>query len=266
MSKLLKLFGIVLSRKNTAEGDIIIDLFTTEMGRLSVLAKGAAKGSVRFGGALNTFVVGYYDIYSKMGVNYLKNVTVKHAFFDMLKDKDACYVAFDWLYSVKRVCCFYFKCDKLCKLLLFCLGLLEESTKIEVESKKAKILKYISSFFYWQWMKLWGVAPDVKKCIFCGRKLLYTTEDCVMFLEEGLVCSNCFTKVKKTKGLSLVSDEIRFLKLLDNKEIFLKLMLKKNVRFLACLSEDKLERFISLLKDILFKSFDVIFERRNNCK
>lgn len=144
--------GTVLRRKISAEGDMVIDLFLKELGRLPVYIRGGGRGSVRFGGATEPLVWGEFELYrsGKGGHIILKSVDVKYDALKLRDSKEMLLTAFNWI----KMLLMYLEEGRADNKVLSCyfwgLKLLEDGVPVEIADLR----------FVWRWLNIWGLAPE----------------------------------------------------------------------------------------------------------
>ena len=141
-----------MRRKISAEGDIILDLFLKELGRVQVFVRGGGRGSVRFGGATEPLVWGEFELYrsGKGGHFILKAVDVKYDALKLRNSKDAVLTAFSWIKMLLEYMEEARADDKVLSCYFWGLKLLEEGVPVEMADWR----------FVWRWLNIWGLAPE----------------------------------------------------------------------------------------------------------
>jgi len=144
--------GTVLRRRISAEGDISLDLFLKEFGRISVYARGGGRGSVRFGGATEPFVWGNFDLYKsgKGSRLILRAVDVKYDALKLRNSKEVILTAFNWIKMLLTYLEEGRADDKVLSCLFWSLKLLENGVPVEIADWR----------FVWRWLNIWGLAPE----------------------------------------------------------------------------------------------------------
>lgn len=141
--------GVVLRRKISPEGDITMDLFLKELGRTQAVAKGAGRGSVRFGGATEPLTWGNFGLYksAKSGRMVLRSIDAKH---DAVKLRgEILLTAARWVRLLLRYIEEGRADDKLLSCFYWSITLLEEGVPTALAEFR----------FVWRWLNIWGIAP-----------------------------------------------------------------------------------------------------------
>jgi DNA repair protein RecO (recombination protein O) len=144
--------GTVLRRKITAEGDIFLDLFLKELGRLPAYIRGGGRGSVRFGGATEPLVWGEFELYKsgKGGHIILRSVEVKYDALKLRNSKEVILTAFNWIKLLLKYLEEGRADDKVLSCFFWGLKLLEDGVPVEIADWR----------FIWRWLNIWGLAPE----------------------------------------------------------------------------------------------------------
>ena len=152
--RLIKRTGVVLRRGNYMEGDIAALLFLKSGGTNWVYVPGASKGSMRFGGALEPFVWGHYQLYQSKRKTYLKEIEVTEDFWALRRHPRAVIQAVRWAKMLERHLIPGYPYDDLLALFYWALKALSEGVAPEL----------LDARFLWRWLLSWGIAPDLRSC------------------------------------------------------------------------------------------------------
>lgn len=175
--RLIKRTGVVLRRGRYLEGNMSVLSFLKSGGINWLYIPGASKGSMRFGGALEPFVWGHYQLYQSRRKMYLKEVEVTEDFWALRRYPRSVIQAVRWAKMFEQHLITGYPYDDL--LVLFYWALKALSKGIDPELLNAR--------FLWRWLLSWGIAPDLFTCSSCGKPLFGHA-----FWQEGaFVCTNC---------------------------------------------------------------------------
>lgn len=175
--RLIKRTGVVLRRGNYMEGDIAALLFLKSGGTNWVYVPGASKGSMRFGGALEPFVWGHYQLYQSKRKTYLKEIEVTEDFWALRRHPRAVIQAVRWAKMLERHLIPGYPYDDLLALFYWALKALSEGVAPEL----------LDARFLWRWLLSWGIAPDLRSCGSCGKPL----GGRAVWREGTFVCTDC---------------------------------------------------------------------------
>ena len=149
--------GVVLRRRIAGEGDLNLTLFLKGLGMAHVSAKGAAGGSVRFGGATEPLVWGKFELYrprDEGGKLYLKSVDVADDMLSLRNRPEALFTAVRWFRLLTRRLMEGHADDELLANLYWNMKLLCGGLPVEIVEWR----------FIWRWLKGWGLAPEISEC------------------------------------------------------------------------------------------------------
>lgn len=180
--------GLVVKTFDTGNSDRIIELLTTDRGRISVMVKGARSKNSNSKSVTELFAYGNYEIYKKTDRLWLKSGSLNHSFFDITRSLEKTYLA---VYLCELACELTYEgedCSEMLSLLLNALYLLKEDTKSEA---------LIKAVFEMKAMMLSGYEPNMKYCSRCKKP-----QDGLFYLDavEGvLICPDCLNRYEADK-------------------------------------------------------------------
>lgn len=172
--------GIVLRYANYRETSRILTLFSRDLGKITVSAKGCLRPKCRERAATEMFTLGEYTLSERTGRYYLNAASIENAYYNLRLDIDALALAS------------YF--SELCESVLN-----EEEPQPELFDLLAGILNALCGgkvdpalvrlFFEVKAMDVLGFRPEVSACSSCGVEL----SDKIWFSVSagGAVCENC---------------------------------------------------------------------------
>jgi DNA repair protein RecO (recombination protein O) len=185
-----KVEGIVIRSTDYGEGNKILTIYSQELGKIGVMAKGAKKTKSRLSAVSQLFIQGYFVLYHGSGLGTLTHGELIKSYrgihLDIIKTAWSAYI-------VELV-------DKLCEErepnpVLF--RLLETAlTMIEME----KDPEIVTRVFEMQLLQMVGIRPEVRWCAHCNR----TDFPLLAFSlrEGGLICQGCLPKDPEASILS----------------------------------------------------------------
>ena len=169
--------GVVLKRGSYMEGDLALLLFLKTSGMTWCYIPGAAKGSVRFGGAMEPLVWGRYQLYQTKRRVYVREVEVTDDFWQLRKRPKAVFMAARWIRLLAQNLIPGYPYDPLLALFYWAMKALEKGVEPEI----------VSARFLWRWLLDWGIAPDFNMCSSCGKPLNGRGAWC----DGGFYCEEC---------------------------------------------------------------------------
>lgn len=180
VSKLLqKVEGIVIRTIDYGETNKIVNLFTREMGKIGVMARGAKKPQSRLTSVSQMFIYGHFLIQTGSGLGTLQQGEIINSFRGLREDLEkSAYSAYiveltDKLTEEKKTNPFLFE------LLFQTLNYFNEGMDLE-------ILTYI---YEMKMLNIAGIYPKLDGCVNCSN-----TEGKFAFSirEGGFICHRCF--------------------------------------------------------------------------
>ena len=178
--------AIMLRRVHYGDNDLIINFFTPDKGKISIIAKSAKKSIKRFGPILELFSVLQVVCRNgrRQGMMYLQEAALKHSFGDIRTDvKKTAYASYwaelinTWVEEKKTQ-------SQLYDLFLLALEALN-CGKISDEM--------LSVFFQLKFLNINGLSPDLRQCCECGIPVEQTLHTRLIFdlVKGGLQCPEC---------------------------------------------------------------------------
>lgn len=200
--------GTVLQRKISHKGDMYLDLFLRDFGRVWATAYGSAKGKVRFGGGTEPLTWGRYQLYRGTDRFSLKSVEVVDDMWPLRKNSNSLRISARMIRLVRHHLPPDQPDDKLLAILYWNTVLIARGCPPEIAEWR----------FMWRWLDSWGLAPSLRYCTACGAEL-----DEALWDENGLFCPRCSIdrnglRLKKRDLLFLLKMSISsFQELLENR-------------------------------------------------
>lgn len=177
--------GIMLRRIEHGDYDFIITFLTTDLGKISVIAKNAKKSVRRFGGILELF--SQLDLVCQQGkgkLPVLKEASLRHAHYDIRRDiGKTAYASYfaeiinAWMEEGRHQ-------DGLYDLLEHALGMLDHGSVSQEE---------LSILFQMRFLILSGLTPNLNQCCNCKTALddLRDISTIADLKRGGVVCELC---------------------------------------------------------------------------
>ncbi len=201
-----KTAGIILKRRKIGEADKLLVIFTTDMGKVTALAKGIERISSRRAGHLEPFMVSQLELSkSKSNQYYINEVKAQHHIkslrSNLKKTSFASYIGD----LADRTSSFEEKKTNIIELLKKTLFLIDETSD--------DYLINVVRSFEMRLLGLLGFQPELNVCLKCRTKDL--PQDIYFSpAEGGIICLKCHTYDKNTTKVSRTS--INTLKFLQN--------------------------------------------------
>ena len=178
--------ALLLRRINYGDYDFIINLFTLDRGKVSVIAKAAKKSVKRFGGILELFSALEVVINPGRGkgLPVLQEAALVHPYTNIRSDVVKTAYASYWSELVNTWMEEYERQDLIFNLLRHVFTELDEG---------AKEPRVLSILFQIRFMMLSGLAPNLSNCSRCGQAVEKVASREVYFSLSGggVVCGAC---------------------------------------------------------------------------
>jgi len=218
--------GFVIKKTDRGEADRFFTIYTEKFGKLELLAKAERKINSKLRSGLELFYLSEIEFIQGKANKTLTDALVIEKFDKLRNDLISLNIA----YKASEVL------DNLIK------G--QEPDEeiwqlIDDTFKKLNIshLEIIYYYFFWNLLSILGYQPDLYNCSICQEKL--TPEKIYLNIKEGgLICQNCFKKVKSGKEISPEIVKILRLIIKRNWPILSKLRVEeKDLKSLEAVSE-----------------------------
>jgi DNA repair protein RecO (recombination protein O) len=173
--------GVVLRRRERAGQSQDLLLFLTSYGATWASAPGLSGSKNRFGAGTEPMMWGEFLLYRSPRRLYLKDIDVREDFWSLRRSRGALRTALGW-------------CGELSSRLMP--GAMSDNLLSLLWGSMKNLSKGLDSLlldvrFAWRWGNLWGVAPSLDSCSYCGGALS-RGDGLVNRTPDGLLCENCF--------------------------------------------------------------------------
>ncbi len=189
--------ALLLRRINYGDHDLIINLFTLDRGKVSVIAKAAKKSVKRFGGVLELFSALEVVINPGRGrgLPILQEAALVHPFANIRSDVVRTAYASYWAELVNTWMEEYERQDLIFNLLRHVFAELDGGVKEP---------RVLSILFQIRFMLLSGLAPNLTKCSRCGLDVEKVASREIYFSLSGggIVCGDCGSFAGRRVALS----------------------------------------------------------------
>jgi DNA repair protein RecO (recombination protein O) len=232
--------AIVLNKSDVREHDRLFSLYTKNLGKVRVLAKGVRRIKSKMAGHLEPFGFLAVKIVNGRGASQISNVETLERYQNIVKNLELIKLAAANL-NLVDVLVKEGSCDLgILKLLESILSASDDPNK-SLEEKK-----FLSAIFQWQLVSHLGHRPELYHCVICKNKI----DPGIIIFDEargGLVCSFCQTKIGPNLGKKISVEEVKVLRLILEKDLDFWRQNKINSN-LSKKVESVMIRFINYLK------------------
>lgn len=183
MGEAIKTKAIVLNKVDYKDNDRILTLFSLEKGRITVNVKGVKKTASKLRPCSEIFFFGQYILNETRGRYTVTGFDTIDTFSALREDFDKLSAGVLMLKMCEKAIDEGEQEEELFVLLLKCLDALRENGSVGG----------VLAVFLFKYCTVLGYAPQLEKCIKCGKdeKLIYLD-----FALGGIVCSRCGTKTE----------------------------------------------------------------------
>lgn len=190
--KLIKVKGIVIREVTYKDNDKIITILTDSLGKVSAIAKGAKKTNSPLLASSQFLVYSEFVLYQNTGYFYLNSASVINTFYNLRVDLDKLQLVFDITKLLNSVTDENQDCEKILKLFL---------NTIYVLDKMDKDKRLIINAFKIKLFALLGFAPRQDRCTSCSKSLLEENEEFVYydFIDNVFLCEECRKTIDKKR-------------------------------------------------------------------
>jgi len=230
--------GFIFKKNDFWEADRIFTIFTKDFGKLEILARAIRKIKSKLRGGMELFYL--TDIEFIQGKTYktLTDASLIENFPNLRKDLKRLKIAYEISEILDNLIKGQEEDEKVWDLLK---ETFQRLNSLSLSIKECWLIYY---YFLWNFLSILGYQPELNFCSICQKKLipknLYFDPK-----EGGVICFNCFKKVKD--GKKIEPDVIKILRLiLEKKMNFLKkLKIKKTYQKTI---KDISENYLSFVK------------------
>jgi DNA repair protein RecO (recombination protein O) len=178
--------GLVLRKVEVGESDIVATLVTEQIGKLSVIARGARKGSRRLGGALepvHTVLVAVDDRGQEIAT--LKEAQIVRMRPSVVSDLDALEVAGVALRWARHLFPPRTREPEGWRVIIELLDRLDARARLGLDPRKELARAGLAM------LAAVGYALELSRCVSCGRPCPSGRSACIDPGRGGLVCRSC---------------------------------------------------------------------------
>jgi len=184
--------GLILKKENRSEADQLFNIYTKDFGKLEILGKAIRKITSKLRSGAELFYLSEIEFIQGKVYKTLTDAILVNKFKNLRRDLGKLKIAyrisniFDSLVRGQE------KDENIWNLLMHVFNELDNQ---QPTISNQQLLYY---YFLWNLFSFLGYSPQLYNCISCQKKLipeiLYFN-----FNEGGIVCQNCFRKIKKGK-------------------------------------------------------------------
>ena len=183
---LIKTYGIILNSRPMGEWDRMIEIFSSELGRIQGIAKGARSFKNRFGGSLEPFTYCRLNLFKKgNGALYrIESADIVESFHKIREDLTLLLHSSCMVDALRRLTPFEDPSRSI-------FSLLHKSLERIIAGDPAdKVLSY----YQIRLLHISGVGPRLDSCIKCNREIK-CQKVIISMSEGGPLCTSCSSRI-----------------------------------------------------------------------
>lgn len=229
--------GFILKKTDFGEADQLFTIFTKDFGKLEILGKGIRKISSKLRSGAEIFYLSEIEFIQGKIHKTLTDAILIEKFKNLRKDLNRLSIA----YKISEILDSLIKGPEPDEKIWFLLNqTFQKLNDNQIPNSKLPLIFY---YFFWNLISILGYQPSLYQCSICQKKLepkkLYFNEK-----ERGIICPNCFKRIKEGKEISTEAVKILRIILKENFELLLKLKVEKEIfKSLESISKDYLSIF-----------------------
>jgi len=216
--------GIILRHQNFRESDRLLTVYTKDLGKLELVARGSRKITSKLAGNLEPFIL--TELMMVRGKNFdtiTASETIQH-FSAIRADFQKIQLASHYVEIIDNLIKVHHKDLRIFNLIKEVFSDIEKIIPLKEEIAKMD--------WYFVWRILWylGFGPELYRCLVC-RKRLRKKNNYFDFRKGGVICFDCYSS--KGQKASLISPEAtKVLRLVreGKKRTIMRLQIKKELR------------------------------------
>lgn len=194
--KLTKIKGIVIKETSYKDNDKIITILSDELGRVSVIAKGAKKTNSPYLASSQYLVYSEFVLYKSTNYYYINSSEVINMFYSLRVDFEKLQIAFELTKLVYSVTDENQDTSQVLKLLLNTLYVIDKMNKDE---------KLVSAIFKIKLLDILGFTPRLDVCNNCRKKLYEDPEEKIFYdyINNAFFCRECVLNSSKKQYIEI---------------------------------------------------------------
>lgn len=157
--------GIILRRSNFGEANLLLHIYSKELGKIEAVGRSARKAQGKLKGHLEPFLHCDFTIVHGRKMDIVANSSIVDNFLNLRTDLDYIMAASVIAETADRMTVEGYRDERLYYLLLESFRFLDEN------SKDRKSLWLLVLFFQINILSLSGFSPHMGDCVFCAEKL-----------------------------------------------------------------------------------------------
>jgi DNA repair protein RecO (recombination protein O) len=199
--------GIILRRTNFGEANLLLHIYTRDLGKVEAVARSARKARGKLKGHLEPFLYCDFLIVHGRKMDTIANSFILDNFLDLRSNLESILAASAVAEISDKMILPGYRDERVFQLILESLRFMDERL---LEERKSLWLSAL--FFEMNILVLSGFSPQIDKCVFCGGKLR-EGNNYFSFSLGGVLDEDC--RKKCPDAISVDDDVIRLIKFLQ---------------------------------------------------
>lgn len=201
--------GLILAKEDRGEADQLFKIYTKDFGKLEILGKAIRKISSKLRSGAEMFYLSEIEFIQGKIYKTLTDAILIEKFQNLRKDLER----LDTAQKISEDLDNFVKGgepdEKIWQLLI---ETFEKLNNYPLSAIHCLLLYY---YFFWNLLSILGYRPELYNCLFCQKRLkpekLYFS-----FKDGGVICQNCFKKVK-SDIIEINPDTVKVLRIILKK-------------------------------------------------
>jgi len=204
--------GFILTKNTQGEADQVLTVYTKDFGKLNILGKAIRKIKSKLRAGAELFYLSEIEFIQGKTNKTLTDAVSMERFKNIRKDLEKLKIAYQITEVADNLIRGEEKDQKIFNLLN---EVFKKLNTWELNGSRTGLDPLIYYYFLWNLLSLLGYQIDLYNCVLCQKKLL--PQKLHFSLKEGgIICLECFEKVKKGEEIS--PDVIKILRLFLKKD------------------------------------------------
>ena len=216
--------GFILKKTDRGESDQLFVIYTKDFGKLKVLGKAIRKIKSKLRAGIELFYLSELEFIQGKAHKTLTDAVLIDNFNTLRNDPERLKIAYKISEILDNLAIGEEPDEKIWNLLK------EVFNKLNSTQTLYGLIYY---FFLWNFLSILGYRPELYNCSVCRKKI--TPEKLYFVSEEGgVICQNCFKKVKL--GIEINPETVKILRIILEKDLQKLLRLKIEKSYLESLN------------------------------
>ena len=196
--------GFIFKKEDRGEADQLFGVYTRDFGKLEILGRGIRKISSKLRSGAEVFYLNEIEFIQGKVHKTLTDAIPIEKFTNLRKDLKRLAIAYQISETLDNLVKGQEPDEKIWQILN------EIFQTLNTNNLKPKAYNLIYYYFLWNLLSILGYQSELYYCALCQKKFGYSLGRCEKLYfspkEGGIICQNCFQKVKN--GKKVVSSEV----------------------------------------------------------